>query len=422
MIKTNLKEKIFESGIDIGSSEIKCTIVEIDSINESVKLIGIGRSQTKGLKKGSISNREKLIDEIEASINAAELMANRKIDKINLGISGEFVKGINTQGAITIGNNINNNSINGNTITENDVKNVLDLTKAISLPIDQDILHVIPQEFKIDSMNSIKEPVGMTGRRLEAMVHLITVTSAAIDNLVKCIEELGIEVSEVIYQGLASSLSTLYEDEKELGVACVDIGSTKTDIIIYCDGGIKFTSTINIGSNSITNDIAVMLQIPISKSEEIKKKYTSAKANLSSDELRFEIPSMEGQVKRSISENEVSKYVEARMIEILDIIKNECEQSGLKEKLTYGIVFTGGGSSLKNFEKLAKEVLDMPIRIGCPQNISGAVEQATTPSYAVALGLAQWKIFKKQIVNIDDEKPIFKNTMKKIKSIIKEFF
>ena len=262
----------------------------------------------------------------------------------------------------------------------------------------------------------------MTGRRLEAMVHLITVSSAAIDNLVKCIEELGIEVSEVIYQGLASSLSTLYEDEKELGVACVDIGSTKTDIIIYCDGGIKFTSTINIGSNSITNDIAVMLQIPISKSEEIKKKYTSAKANLSSDELRFEIPSMEGQVKRSISENEVSKYVEARMIEILDIIKNECEQSGLKEKLTYGIVFTGGGSSLKNFEKLAKEVLGMPIRIGCPQNISGAVEQATTPSYAVALGLAQWKIFKKQIVNIDDEKPIFKNTMKKIKSIIKEFF
>ena len=422
MIRSNVQEKTIEAGIDIGSSVIRCSIAEINNHNESISLLGIGSSITSGVKNGAISNREKLIDEIEIAINSAQIMANKKIDKINLGISGEFIKGINTQGAVTIGNNEKRNTIQNNIITENDLKKVLDLTKAISLPLDQDILHVIPQEYTIDSMKSIKDPLGMSGRRLEAMVHIITVAISAINNLIKCIEELGIEVEDVIYQGLASSYSTLNNDERELGVACVDIGSSKTDIIIYNDGGIRHTATLGIGSKSITNDIAVMLQIGINEAEKIKKKYASAKASLSSSELDFELPKRKGEVKRKVSENEVSKYAEARMVEILNIINQELKMTGLKKKLTYGTVITGGGAELKNLNFLAEEILNTPVRIGKPNNISGAIEQASSPSYAGAIGLAQWKIFKKEIINIDTNEPLFKNAFNKIKTLIKEFF
>ncbi|SVB47480.1 uncharacterized protein METZ01_LOCUS200334, partial [marine metagenome] len=326
--------------MDIGSNKICCAITEINPTSDSVKLLGIGTSPATGINKGSITHRDKLIDEMENAFQQAQTMADINIDNISLGISGDHVRGINTQGAITIGGTNGSNVPIQHEITDNDVSNVLELAKAISLPMDRDILHVLPQEYVIDSMDSIQDPVGLTGRRLEARVHLITVATSAATNLASCAEELGVSVDGIIYQGLASSLSTLEHDEKKLGVVCVDIGASTTDIVVYLDGGVRHTSTIGIGAASITNDIAVMLQIGIDEAEKIKKTYGSAKASMSSPDLEFEVPAKNGGLKRTISEHELSRYVEARTAEILQLVMREVAKADIKEKLTYGMVIT----------------------------------------------------------------------------------
>ena len=229
MIRSNLNsDKYIQAGLDIGSDKICCAISEIDLKSDTVKLLGLGNSQATSINRGAITHRDNLIDEIEHAINEARTMAGVSIENLSLGISGEHIRGINTQGAIAIGGSQASNVSLQNEITNNDVKKVLELAKAISLPMDRDILHVLPQEYVIDTMNSIKDPIGLTGRRLEAKVHVITVATTAATNLVSCVEELGIRVENIIYQGLASSLSTLNEDEKKLGAVCVDIVASTT--------------------------------------------------------------------------------------------------------------------------------------------------------------------------------------------------
>ena len=270
MIRSNLNsDKYIQAGLDIGSDKICCAISEIDLKTDTTKLLGLGNSQATSINRGAITHRDNLIDEIDHAIGEACTMSGISIENLALGISGEHIRGINTQGAIAIGGSQASNVSLQNEITKNDVKKVLDLAKAISLPMDRDILHVLPQEYVIDTMNSIKDPIGLTGRRLEAKVHVITVATTAATNLVSCVEELGIRVENIIYQGLASSLSTLTEDEKKLGAVCVDIGASTTDIVIYSEDGIQHTATLGIGSASITNDIAVMLQIGIDEAEKM---------------------------------------------------------------------------------------------------------------------------------------------------------
>jgi cell division protein FtsA len=423
MIRSNRnQEKYIQTGLDVGSNKICCAITEVDPKTESVKLLGVGLSPSTGIKKGSITHRDQLIDEMDHAFQEAQTMANVNVQKLSLGISGDHIRGINTQGAIAIGNNENSNVPIQHEITNADVHRVLDLAKAISLPVDRDILHVLPQEYVIDTMDSIKDPVGLTGRRLEARVHLITVATTAATNLASCAEELGVAVDGIIYQGLASSIATLVEDEKNLGVVCVDIGATTTDIVVYHEGGIRHTATLGIGAASITNDIAVMLQVGIDEAENIKKTYGSAKASMSSPALDFELPSKDGQIKRKVSEHELSRYVEARMVEILQLTMREVSRADIKEKLTYGMVLTGGGSELKNLVGLAQETINMPVRIGKPNNISGAVDIASSPIYASAVGLAQWKVFGEDLSMFRKPGTSFKNAFDKLKEIVKDFF
>ena len=423
MIRSSRKiESYIHSGLDIGSNKICCAITEINPETDSVKLLGIGTSPATGINKGSITHRDQLIDEMENAFKEAQLMADINIENISLGISGDHIRGINTQGAIAIGGNRGSNMSLQNEISNNDVNSVLELAKGISLPMDRDILHILPQEYVIDSMDSIKDPVGLTGRRLEARVHIITVATSAATNLASCAEELGVNVDGIIYQGLASSLSTLVEDEKKLGVVCVDIGATTTDIIVYFDGGVRHTSTLGIGAASITNDIAVMLQIGIEEAEKIKITYGSAKASMSSPQLEFELPSKNGSLERKISEHELSRYVEARMVEILQLVLREVARADVNEKLTYGMVITGGGSELRNLAGLAEETVNMPIRIGKPNNISGAVDIASGPSYASAIGLSQWKKFGNELNNQKSEEIFFKGALNKMKNLFNEFF
>jgi len=423
MIRSNRNaEKYIQAGLDVGSDKICCAITEVDPKSNIVKLLGIGTSPATGIKKGSITHRDQLIDEMDNALQEAQTMADLIVEKLSLGISGSHIRGINTQGAIAIGNNNGSNVPIQHEISDGDVHRVLDLAKAVSLPVDRDILHVLPQEYVIDTMDSIKDPVGLTGRRLEARVHLITVATTAATNLVSCAEELGVDVDGIVYQGLASSIATLSDDEKNLGVVCVDIGATTTDIIVYHEGGVRHTATLLIGAASITNDIAVMLQVGIEDAEKIKQTYGSAKASMSSPSLDFELPAQNGQIKRKVSEHELSRYVEARMVEILQLIMREVSRADIKEKLTYGMVLTGGGSELKNLVGLAQETINMPVRVGNPVNLSGAVDVASRPIYASAIGLAQWKTFGEDISLIHKTGNTFKGAMGKFKKLMKEFF
>ena len=422
MIRSNLNsDKYIQAGLDIGSDKICCAISEIDLKSDTVKLLGLGNSQATSINRGAITHRDNLIDEIEHAIDEARTMSGVSIENLSLGISGEHIRGINTQGAIAIGGSQASNVSLQNEITKNDVKKVLDLAKAISLPMDRDILHVLPQEYVIDTMNSIKDPVGLTGRRLEAKVHVITVATTAATNLVSCVEELGIRVESIIYQGLASSLSTLNDDERKLGVVSVDIGASTTDIVIYYEEGIQHTATLGIGAASITNDIASLLQIGIDEAEKIKRQYASAKASMSSPDLEFELPGQNGNLKRKISENQLSQYVEARMHEILQLVMKEISRANLDDKLTFGMVITGGGSELRNLSSLAQEISNIKVRIGHPENISGSVEIASDPAFASAIGLTKWKFAEDDLI-IKNEEITISKAISKVKSLFKELF
>ncbi len=416
------QDKNIRVGIDVGSDKIVCAIGEVIPQSKEVKLLGIGLAKSTGIKHGSIIHRDKVIGEMEKAITEAETMADTKVNRAILSISGDHIRGINTQGAIAIQKNRHATLPVEQDIRKEDVQKVLELAKAISFPVDRDILHVLPQEFVIDTMTGIKNPVGMSGRRLEARVHLVTVATSAATNLTSCAEELGIVVNGLVFQGLASSLSALDKDEKELGVALVDIGAGTTEITVYHEEGIRHTGVIPIGASSITNDIAVMLQIGTNDAEEIKLKYASAKASMASPELDFELPVKNGGISRQVSEHELSRYVEARMVEILQLVAREISRADIREKLTYGIVLTGGGAQLKNLTGLAEEVLKMRVRIGSPKGISGVVEVANSPLYTAVLGLLQWSLHEEEMSIMIQPEFTARTLVTRIAAWFKEFF
>lgn len=409
-------------GIDVGSANTVCAITSYDPVEGKVKLLGLSSAPSKGIKKGSIIHRDQLVTSIEEAIKEAETMARVNVSSAVLSISGEQVRGINTQGAIAIQKGQSSNVPAQHEITESEVQRVVEMAKAVSLPMDRDILHVLPQQFLIDSMDSIKDPISMSGRRLEARVHLVTVSTTAATNLANCAEELGISVEGLVFHGLASAAGTLDSDEKELGVALVDIGEGTTDVVIYHEGGIHHTAVLGIGAGSITNDVAVMLQVGTEEAEAIKRKYGSAKASMSSPELEFDLPVKNGGVARKISEHELSRYVEARMVEILQLIQREIGRAGLREKLTYGVVLTGGGSGMRNLSGLAEEILNMPVRIGKPKGIHDSVGVADDSMYSAAVGLAVWKFRPEDIQPMRIETTPIKQTVESVKKWFKEFF
>ena len=410
------------AGIDIGSENIYCAIGSLIPENSRIKLLGIGKCSVKeSFKKGSITNRNQLIEQLETAVNEAEIMAGKKINSAFMSLTGDHVRGINTQGAVALNRNNTNGSIDNNSITQKDINHVLELTQGVALPPDRDILHTIPQEFIVDTLEQIDNPIGLSGRRLEGHVHLVTAATTAMKNLVESAEEVGIQINGLVFKPLAAAASTLTKDETKLGVSLIDIGSTTTGVAIYNDGAIRHSAVIPIGSASITNDIAVMLRISIEEAEEIKIKYASAKASLSSSKLAIEIPSDNiCSSNNKISEHELSTYVEARMEEIFQLTQNEINRSGINNSLTYGAVLTGGGSQLRNIVTLAKELLEMPIRLGKPiVNIQGNKDFADKPIDSALLGLLLWPYHS------NEHKPLNKTIISWIeyfKQIIKEFF
>lgn len=414
--KTNIS-----TGIDIGSANIRCAILDFDQDGNKNTLLGIGSAVSTGIKSGNIISREKLVEDIEKALTEAEKTAGVKVESAWLSVSGDHIRGINTQGAIAIdGHDDKNGEINK--IDENDVKKVLEMAKAISFPADREILHVLPQEYVVDVMEKIKEPIGISGRRLEARVHLVTVTSSAATNLINCAEDLGLTVSGIVFQGLASGTATLDSDEKEMGVAAINIGSKTTDVTIYFEGGVHHTGVIPIGADSITNDIAVMLSISRKEAERIKLKYGSAKAAMASADLLIDVKNNENTKPIQISEHELSRYVEARMIEIYQLIGRELSRTDIYTKLAYGLVITGGGALLPNIAPLGEEILGMRVRTGAPRGIKSTIDISNSPELSSAIGLALWSNSSEDIMLNETAQFGFKDIMGKISGWFKGFF
>ncbi|MFM8444638.1 MAG: cell division protein FtsA [Methylococcus sp.] len=364
-------------GLDIGTSKVACIVGEINQEGD-IEVVGLGTHPSKGLKKGVVVNLETTVQSIQRAIDEAELMAGCRIHSVFAGIAGSHIISMNSHGIV---------AIKDKEVTQGDVDRVIDSARAVAIPADQKILHILPQEYVIDRQEGIKEPVGMSGIRLEARVHIVTGAVSAAQNIVKCIRRCGLEVEDIILEQLASSAAVLTDDEKDLGVCLVDIGGGTTDIAVFTDGAIRHTAVIPIAGDQVTNDIAVALRTPTQFAEEIKVKHAYALTQLASLEDFIEVPSLGERPIRQISRLNLAEIVEPRYEELLMLVQAELRRSGFEDLIAAGIVLSGGSSRVEGLVELAEEIFHMPVRIGLPQSISGLNEVLRNPAYSTGAGL-----------------------------------
>jgi cell division protein FtsA len=364
-------------GLDIGTSKVAAIVGEI-APNGGIEIIGIGSHPSKGLKKGVVVNIESTVHSIQRAVEEAELMAGCQIHSVYAGIAGSHIRSLNSHGIV---------AIRDKEVTPGDVERVIDAARAVAIPADQKILHILPQEFVIDDQDGIKEPVGMCGVRLEAKVHMVTGAVSAAQNIVKCVRRCGLEVDDIILEQLASSYSVLTEDEKDLGVCLVDIGGGTTDIAVFTEGSIRHTAVIPIAGDQVTNDIAVALRTPTQYAEDIKIKYACALTQLAAQDESIEVPSVGDRAPRRLARQTLAEVIEPRYEELLTLVQAELRRSGFEDLIAAGLVLTGGSSKIEGLVDLAEEVFHMPVRLGVPQSVLGLVDVVRNPIYATGVGL-----------------------------------
>jgi cell division protein FtsA len=380
------KQKII-TGIDVGTTKIAVIIAEIN--NESINILGFGESNSEGLHRGIVVDIEKTSNAIEEAITKAEEQADYEVDSAFIGITGEHVKGINCSGTITISNNEYRNPA-GEKITKEDIKKVLESAEAIQIPTNRKILHTLSREFRVDDTSNIINPEGLSGHRLEANVHLVTIARNIENDLKTCLERVGIAFDGLILEPLASGSSVLDIHEKQLGVALIDIGGGTTDIIIYNNKSVLHTAAIPLGGESLTNDIALGLRITLKQAEKLKCNYGLAKESLASDENDIVVAGINGREDLKISQKKLSSIIEARMQEIFYHAKSEIRKIENECNLNFGVVITGGGSNLQNIEDLAMEVFELEVQKGIPNSINGIDDIINNPRYATTIGLIKY--------------------------------
>jgi cell division protein FtsA len=375
MSKRNDKNVIV--GLDIGTSKVVTIVAEINAAGQ-VEVIGMGEHPSRGMKKGVVVNIESTVQSIKRSVEEAELMAGCEIHSVNVGIAGSHISSMNSHGMV---------AIKDKEVSEEDVDRVMDGARALALPADRKILHIMPQQFLIDDQEGIREPIGMSGVRLEAKVHVVMGAVSAVQNIIKCIERCNLEVEDVVLEQLASSYSVLTEDEKELGVCIVDIGGGTTDIAVLIDGAIQHTKVFPVAGDQVTNDIAVALRTPTKYAEEIKRKYACALRQLTSSEETIEVPGIGDRPSQKLLRQVLAEVVEPRYEELFTLINDELLHSGFAELCTAGIVLTGGSSKMEGAVELAEEVFHMPVRLGVPQDLVGLSDMIKDSKYATGVGL-----------------------------------
>jgi len=370
-------EKNLIVGLDIGTSKVVAIVGEVMPDGD-LEVIGIGSNPSRGLKKGVVVNIESTVHSIQRAVEEAELMAGCQIHSVYAGIAGSHIRSLNSHGIV---------AIRDKEVTAGDIERVIDAARAVAIPADQKILHILPQEFVIDNQGGIREPVGMSGVRLEAKVHMVTGAVSAAQNIIKCVRRCGLEVDDIILEQLASSYSVLTDDEKELGVCIVDIGGGTTDIAVFTEGAIRHTAVIPIAGDQVTNDIAVALRTPTQHAEEIKIKYACALTQMASSEESIEVPSVGDRAPRRLARHTLAEVVEPRYEELLILIQAELRRSGFEDLVAAGIVLTGGSAKIEGLVDLAEEVFHMPVRLGVPQYVTGLVDVVRNPIYATGVGL-----------------------------------
>lgn len=363
-------------GLDIGTTKI-CTVVG-EILDDEINIIGVGSHPSTGLRKGSVVNIESTVDAIKKAVQEAELMAGCDISSVYVGIAGNHVRGFNSHGII---------AIKGREITQNDVDRVIDAAKAVAIPTDREIIHVIPQEFVVDDMESIQNPVGMTAIRLEAKIHIVTGAVSSARNLVKCCNKAGLEVCEIVLESMASGLAVLSAEEKELGCVVADMGGGITDLALFKDNNVKFIYELTVGGHNLTNDISIGLRTPLPEAEKIKIDHGTCMPEHVRNGATIEVPAVGGRAPKKLSKAILAEILEPRVEEIFSLLKKELFSNGLENAFPAGFVLTGGSVIMDGITEIAESVFNVPVRIGEPNKIGGLKDIVKNPAYATGVGL-----------------------------------
>ncbi len=369
-------------GLDIGTTKTCAIVGEVT--DDGINIVGIGSHPSRGIRKGVVVNIESTVESIKKAVEEAEMMAGCEVTGVYAGIAGSHIKGLNSRGIV---------AIKEREVQPNDVKRVISAAQAVAIPSDREILHIIPQEFIIDDQDGVKDPIGMSGVRLEVKVHIVTATSTCAQNIIRCCNRAGLNVHEIFLEQLADSEAVLSHDERELGAALVDIGGGTTGIAIFVSGSVVHTSVLPLGGNHLTNDVAVGLRTPVHEAERIKQKYGCVLTSLVQKDETIEVPSVGGRNPRILSRQILSEILEPRVEEILHLAHQEIVRSGFEDRIAAGIALTGGCAILEGMPELAEQVFNLPVRRGVPTGIGGLVDVVKSPVYATAVGIviAGWK-------------------------------
>lgn len=404
-------------GLDIGTTKV-CAVIGEYNENNTLEITGVGVVPSQGLRRGVVINIEATLQSVLAAIEAAEMMSGKEVQSVYTGIAGGHIEGINSRGVVAV-------TGKGREINREDVDRVIDAAKAVVIPMDREVFHVIPQEFMVDDQGGIKNPLDMIGIRLEAEVHIITGSVTSAQNLVKCINRAGFRVNDIILDTIASSQAVLSEDEKELGVLLVDLGGGTTDVLLHLDGSPYHTNTVSIGGGQVTSDLSILLKTPIDAAEKIKREAGCCYLPLVDEGEEVVIPGVGGWPSASIPKMEMCKIIQSRMTEIFEMVRQQIEAKGFMQHLGGGVVLTGGGALLKGTAELAGEVFGVPARVGVPNTLGGLVDQYQDPMYSTAVGLVLYgesSLEDRQGFNQGPGKAKGENFLEKLKDWMKEFF
>tara|TARA_B100000700_G_scaffold217211_1_gene238967 strand:- start:576 stop:1817 length:1242 start_codon:yes stop_codon:yes gene_type:complete len=411
---SNTKSNNLTVGLDIGTTKICAIAVEGDDIDQ-LSVVGVGTAKSDGLRKGVVVNIEKTVKAIKKAVEECELMCGTQIRSVFAGIAGHHIRGQNSRGMVTVYHN--------RIVTEEDIRRVIDAAQVL-IPNDREVLHILPQEFIVDDQDGVQNPLGMAAARLEVNVHIVTGSVTSAQNIIKCCNQSGLDVEDIVLEPLSSSQAVLSPDEQEVGVVLVDIGGGTTDVTIYSEGSIVHTAVLALGGNHLTHDIAIGLGAPLREAEEIKHKYGLAMASMVEEEEMIDVPSVGGRNNRTMQKKVLASIIEDRFREIFELIAHEIEKTHFHTLMASGVVITGGSCIMPGADLLASQVLNLPVRVGYPENISGLREMIYSPKYATSVGLVRYGITSNQgkLNFVGDETNLFYKVSRRMKDWMQDFF
>lgn len=408
-------------GLDLGTTKVTTIIAEVDE-NGQANVVGVGHRAAQGMQRGVVINIEKTVEAIKGSVEDAERMAGVQVGGVIAGIAGDHIRSINSKGVIAISRSSQRDRTGE--IEQRDVERVVEAAKAVNLPMDREVLHVLPQEFAVDDQKHIKEPIGMAGVRLEADVHIITGAVASAQNIHRCVERAGMDVRDLVLEPLASSYAVLSGDERELGVGLMDIGGGTSDIAVFHEGAIRHTSVIGLGGENVSRDLSLGLRTPVEHAEKIKLKYGHCYLPDLDDSEEVEIPGIGGRPARKVPRRLIADIVQPRMEEMFELAMVEIRKAGVWDMLTSGIVLTGGASQIEGAAKLAEEIFELPVKVGYPTGLGGLMESARSPVYSTCVGLVLYGLRVGDSLEIlkGDESKVFSKILRRMRGWFEDFF